>query len=67
VITVFFQNLDPQDVITNGAVVLAFTDNSGRRQLRAVKFIQHVLAEQGDTFEVTLSVSGVSARRSREP
>jgi hypothetical protein len=46
-ISAFFQGPDPEDVIANGAVLLAFTDDSGRRQLCPVKLMPRVFEERG--------------------
>jgi hypothetical protein len=58
-ISAFFQDPDPEDVIANGAVLLAFSDDSGRRQLHAVKLGPRALEqeEDEDVFQVRMTLA----------
>jgi hypothetical protein len=62
-ISAFFRDPDPEDVIANGAVLLAFTDDSGRRQLHSVKLVPRVLVQKDekDVFQVTMALASDGA------
>jgi hypothetical protein len=41
-ISAFFEEANPDDVVANGLVLLSFTDDSGRRLLRSAKIVPWV-------------------------
>jgi hypothetical protein len=62
-ISAFFQDPDPEDVIANGAVLLAFTDDNGRRQLHSVKLVPRALEQKDeeDMFQVRMALASDGA------
>jgi hypothetical protein len=62
-ISTFFEDPNPADVIASGAVMLAFSDESGRRQLRSVKLVPRGLQEKEgeNVFQVRMALAASSA------
>lgn len=62
-ISTFFEDPNPADVIASGSVLLAFTDESRRRQLRLVKLVPRALQKktEEDVFKVTMTLAASDA------
>jgi hypothetical protein len=60
-ISAFFDDENPEDVIASGSVLLKFTDDDGRRQLRSAKIVSPRSLQTQDNadkeFEVTMSLA----------
>jgi hypothetical protein len=65
-VSAFFDNERPEDVIASGIVLLKFTDNDGRRDLRSAKLASpRSLQENPDEkFNVTVSVEAAEGSAS---
>jgi hypothetical protein len=62
-ISTFFEDPNPADVIATGTVLLAFSDEGGRRQLRSVKLVPRALHEkkEEDVFQVRMVLTASDA------
>lgn len=59
-ISAFFEEANPDDVVANGLVLLSFTDDSGRRLLRSAKIVPWVprdLEDSNEEFKVQLALA----------
>jgi hypothetical protein len=56
-ISAFFEEASPDDVIADGLVLLSFTDDSGTRHLHSAKIVPRALQGEEDSFKVQMALA----------